>query len=653
MESGLISLSKLFTERLFRIPDYQRGYAWGDKQIKDFWNDLDQLEKEKGHYAGVITLEEVSDQLYNKWDDDLWLIEAKSYTPYFVVDGQQRLTTSIILIQAITESFSDELKLNYSEKSEIRKRYLFDVRDSGFAKTFVFGYERDNPSYEFLKNRILNAESSGRDLQAPTIYTTNLENAKKYFCEQLASLNHEELEALFQKLTQKFLFNIFTIESDVEVCVAFETMNNRGKPLSYLELLKNRLIYLSTKISDNDAEKSGLRRTINNSWKSVYHSLGRNPEKPLNDDEFLAVHYVEHFKGHPEQPTSYYQRSNSLAAKDLLENRFTVKRLYKTDPDKLTLEEINNYAISLQSSVETWFSLHNPESAAFNPNIKHGLSRLNRLGWMGSGEFILTFFQRCTDETKRLKLITVLEKYLFLTELFSRRSIYAYVRGSEKLIYEPVKDFIAGKVSADSVIKSIEESVSAIKGDDDLRRAIISEFGKDGFYTWAGIRYFLYEYNYSLETASKSAHAKLSWRELCADSMPNPDNDDFISVEHIFPRNAYDTYWKSRFNGFSQKERARLRDSLGNLLPLSTPKNSSLSNRPFPEKVAVPDKRPIGYRFGCYAENEVSGFVEWNTDAIRARGLKMVEFLEKRWGLKFKDESERLEFLGISFLMTK
>jgi uncharacterized protein with ParB-like and HNH nuclease domain len=40
MDTQLLTLSKIFTERLFRIPDYQRGYAWTDKQLRDFWNDI-------------------------------------------------------------------------------------------------------------------------------------------------------------------------------------------------------------------------------------------------------------------------------------------------------------------------------------------------------------------------------------------------------------------------------------------------------------------------------------------------------------------------------------------------------------------------------------------------------------------------------------
>ncbi|TOP04225.1 hypothetical protein CGH23_23870, partial [Vibrio parahaemolyticus] len=72
-------------------------------------------------------------------------------------------------------------------------------------------------------------------------------------------------------------------------------MNNRGKPLTSLELLKNRLIYLSTLFHDH-AGHDVLRRKINNAWKTMYEYLGKNPEAPLNDNLFLRNHWTMYFK---------------------------------------------------------------------------------------------------------------------------------------------------------------------------------------------------------------------------------------------------------------------------------------------------------------------------------------------------------------------
>lgn len=53
------SLDSLFKEKLFRIPDYQRGYAWRHEQLKDFWEDLVNLAEGRSHYTGVLTLKEI------------------------------------------------------------------------------------------------------------------------------------------------------------------------------------------------------------------------------------------------------------------------------------------------------------------------------------------------------------------------------------------------------------------------------------------------------------------------------------------------------------------------------------------------------------------------------------------------------------------
>lgn len=145
MKTELFSISKIFTERLLRIPDYQRGYAWTEKQLKDYWNDIDQLKIGDNHYFGVLTLEDVGEKIYKKWQDDCWIIESKNYEPYYIVDGQQRITTTIILIQAILEYIGDGKTLNYTSAEDIRKKFIFESKDNGISRSYLFGYEVDNP----------------------------------------------------------------------------------------------------------------------------------------------------------------------------------------------------------------------------------------------------------------------------------------------------------------------------------------------------------------------------------------------------------------------------------------------------------------------------------------------------------------------------
>ena len=211
MKTQLLSVSKIFTERILRIPDYQRGYAWTEKELRDFWNDLIQLENEKNHYTGVLTLEDVPDSQVSQWQDDLWIIQSKNYAPYYVVDGQQRLTTTIILIQAIIECIPENTRLNFTTAQEIKKKFIFDTKDEGISRSYLFGYEKDNPSYEFLKTQIFLENSDSSLPVQETIYTYNLEFAKKYFLKNLKELTLERIETLYRKLTQNFLFNIYAI----------------------------------------------------------------------------------------------------------------------------------------------------------------------------------------------------------------------------------------------------------------------------------------------------------------------------------------------------------------------------------------------------------------------------------------------------------
>ena len=66
----LHSLNDIFERRILRIPDYQRGYAWLEHQLVDFWEDIFHLDIERVHYTGVITLEPVKKALWRPWDTE-------------------------------------------------------------------------------------------------------------------------------------------------------------------------------------------------------------------------------------------------------------------------------------------------------------------------------------------------------------------------------------------------------------------------------------------------------------------------------------------------------------------------------------------------------------------------------------------------------
>src|SRR5690606_20134322 len=159
-----------------------------------------------------------------------------------------------------------------------------------------------------------------------TYYTQNLKYAKEFFLDCLEKLYAAEgidgIEAVFRRITLQLMFNIHEIEDDYDVFVAFETMNNRGKKLTNLELLKNRLIYLTT-LYDTDKldamDKVELRKQINDAWKEVYYQIGRNQDSPLSDDEFLRAHWIMYFQ---------YSRQKGDDYIKFLLNKFSAKNIF-------------------------------------------------------------------------------------------------------------------------------------------------------------------------------------------------------------------------------------------------------------------------------------------------------------------------------------
>ena len=152
MASELQPLSLLFQNRLFRIPDYQRGYAWRQSQLTDFWDDLINLQQDRYHYTGLLSLKTLWRKETKDWGSDLWMID-KGFKACHIVDGQQRLTTFIILLNEIV-SFARDLKENEG-KSDIFMSYSYKDMMKLFqnAKT-----KEEKDFYANLSNIILQRE---------------------------------------------------------------------------------------------------------------------------------------------------------------------------------------------------------------------------------------------------------------------------------------------------------------------------------------------------------------------------------------------------------------------------------------------------------------------------------------------------------------
>lgn len=685
-----ISLDLLFNKKIFRIPDYQRGYAWQIQQLKDFWEDLVNLYPNRSHYTWVVTLKEIPNIEIKKEYNEFWLINEHSYIQYDVIDWQQRLTTCVIFLQSLIEFIRGLDENNQKPDNEIYisetltikeviEKYLYKEYPTWAKfKTYIFGYNNGNPSYEYMKYKILWEDNPWKIDE--TFYTLNLKNAKKFFTEQLNDLYNSEklkwIQDIYKKITKNFLFNEYIIKDEFDVFVAFETMNNRWKNLSKLELLKNRLIYLTTLFDDNEldpASRSILREDINKAWMEVYFQLWRNDKKPLNDDDFLKAHWIITFK---------YSRSKwDDYIKFLLDNYFSPKRIYKKyekdiiveipveqhenfdieeiDIDfnnnwwwndlweftnnKLKPDDIKKYVNSLKSFAIHRFNSYYPNlSNELTQNEKEYIEKLNRIWILFFRPLIVSILKNVKEEEKRIDLFKRIERFIFISFRLSR-SISNYW---DSEFYNASRELDKKEITVEQLIEKINEKEKfnynsdwtfKVKYFHDYMYKKFTMWNKWWYYNWNWLQYFLYEYE--LEKMKKWWQKKVDW------DLFIKNEKDKLSIEHILPQTLTD-YWKMKFCNLNEDEIIHYTWALWNLLLLSRSINSSLQNSTYEEKVNSSnqkwEKNRMWYSDWSHSEIEVSKmYKEWDKNSIKDRWLILLNFLEKRWNININDNDKK------------
>lgn len=584
MANELQPLSILFQNRLFRIPDYQRGYAWKHEQLVDFWEDLLNLQEDRYHYTGLLSLKTVGRNETHLWTEDEWLLDI-GYKPFHVVDGQQRLTTFSILMFEIVSfvkgldnnqgKADEEIFIGFESLKDIIAKYILRKRPpQNIVTSYLFGYETDNPSADYLKYRVFEAPFGGTVFE--TYYTKNLKYAKSFFAENLRLLYDGEgadgIERLYKKLTLRLMFNLHEIEDDYDVFVAFETMNNRGKKLTNLELLKNRLIYLTTLFGDNQfdsTDKAQLRKNINDTWKEVYYQLGRNQDAPLSDDDFLRAHWITYFQYSRRRGDDYIRfLLAKFSAKNVFEKLIAQSESETLEPlsgfesaddddvsveatehevaplTKLSPAEIRDYVDSLKKLAEYWYYTFFPNDSSFSTEEKVWLDKLNRVGIGYFRPLVAAALatSKSSGQAERIALFQAIERFIFLS--FRVGGFNASYKSSDN--YNKARDVLRGNITiqavTDDLIATTQKDLPSLIAGFITRTDRRFDSG-EGFYGWRELRYFLYEYEYALATQNNLQ--KVDWNLFAKVEK------DKVTVEHILPQTATKWYWRNQFRQYS------------------------------------------------------------------------------------------------------
>ncbi|WP_120999767.1 DUF262 domain-containing protein [Helicobacter pylori] len=581
----LLNLDGVIEKGVFEIPSYQRGYAWQERQLKDFWNDLEHVSKlgDKFHYMHSLTLRELENEF-----------ESSAFE---IIDGQQRLATSLILLGLLAK-----ITQNKDPKhSLINLEPILSYKYYGLSEAF----------------RAITEEE--KDLKAfqTSFYAKNLIDAYAFFKEKISDTPIEALEKMFDALIKKMLFSVVGLNDNrIDPFSSFETINNRGKDLSTLELFKNRLHFVAHKICDKE-DLENLQNEINDTYTRIYYDL-----RQFKDDHLES--FLKHF-------VAYYYGEKGDFKKRLLEMEFNAHKRY-TDNTNFNeeYEKIDELLFYLSYSSKVWHFLHTLDEKSIalifddnkkleieiTPKMRGLLDKMRRLNALSDNAFLPLLLSLLTIQlavrsgserhytTKELEgLLEYLERFGFLIYGVAGKNT-----AKNEWIELAFKAFRAYRYGEENTaienLPTLEKSFFNRQGNSGLElleESIHSKKNAEKWYKWGkALNYLLYEY------------------ELHHNPETTLNFDSSIeSIEHILPQNPD--------QGYSTKEKNWAKNpnivhALGNLLLIPKNANSSLSNKPFDEKRKE-------YLKGSYSEKEVAKNASFGVVQIKERSEKLLDFL--------------------------
>lgn len=259
------NIHQLFNhESIYRMPMFQRRYTWsttaGEENGRRMWRDIDELldeEVDKSFLGALVVRIEATGPLH---PDDIEII-----------DGQQRITTLYVLLCAIV-------------------RYCEKIRETDLASTIANRYlvissDPQHPNVPKIKPTVKDTEQFNRTIrELRTIENPSLAidcgdgiRIRKMFnfhmkeiksrCQPEGVHEQEKLDAIIHNVTQNLSFVLIQVPNEYDENKVFETLNDRGIPLTAADLVRN-LIF-----SNVDGDPSVEEAVYNNHWLPLEDNL--------------------------------------------------------------------------------------------------------------------------------------------------------------------------------------------------------------------------------------------------------------------------------------------------------------------------------------------------------------------------------------------
>lgn len=254
---NLFFIKEIFNNKRYKIPNYQRGYSWEKEHREDLLEDIENIHRlNYTHFTGTIVAA-------RKKEIDKPII-------YEIVDGQQRLTSIFLLLHQYFRKFPN----NQVKISEEWKKSILNTRPDERILTL-------NSETDAFFSKLISIDNYSLEVENKS--QQNLLNAKNEFDKWF--INTENIEIHINSVINKLGFLFYSPCHYKEIGIMFEVINNRGKPLSELEKVKNYLTYYS-----NVGEFYELEKKVTDAWPKILSNLSY-AELTENEDENAFLRY--------------------------------------------------------------------------------------------------------------------------------------------------------------------------------------------------------------------------------------------------------------------------------------------------------------------------------------------------------------------------
>lgn len=462
----------------FLIPDYQRPYAWSEEECQTLWEDIfdfaipegdaTKFNSEEEYYLGpIVTFKNDNNKLE-------------------VIDGQQRLTTLMLLLRAFHISFGEMRDENSKKIKELIESCIWKTDEFGNADKDLLKIDSevatDNEKDEFLS--ILNTGT------APSSMKSKYAENYRYFQKKIDEFLHS-YPGYFSYLPARILNNciLLPIEADNQNTALriFSTLNDRGLPLSDADIFKAQFYkYYSDK---------GQKESFIKTWKEleelsdkIFHPISGTPM----DELFTRYMYYERAKmGIKSSTTEALRRFYERDSYSLLKNDYTLNNLV----------ELANF----------WNDVSNQNRERFSDRILKKLFVLNMAPNGMWAYFLSVYFMTNKDENGMLDDDKL---YRFLTKSIAFIWTYAFYNPGVNALRTPIYDEMI------NIINGVEVTFDKYRFDkDSVKQSLL---------------------NFTFYNRRPITKSMLAWWAFTNEQQEYLSLEQSFEIEHIYAKNRQD-----------------------------------------------------------------------------------------------------------------